>query len=193
MQVVKCFELDKGFCLVIYVMWWIKVVIQEYILRFWLLVKMGIMVNQKCLFFNFWCFKGKIQVFDEGDLKLYQVKEIVMCFGVFEDEVILMNWCFGGDVSLNVFVCVEVDVGEWQDWFVDESDSQEMFLVNQEEFDMCCKMFSDVMGVLNDCECCIFEVWWFLEDLMIFEDLLGEFGVSCECVWQIEVWVFEKV
>jgi RNA polymerase sigma-32 factor len=40
-QAVKRFEPDKGFRLATHAMWWIKVAIQEYILRSWSLVKMG--------------------------------------------------------------------------------------------------------------------------------------------------------
>jgi RNA polymerase sigma-32 factor len=41
MQAVKRFEPEKGFRLATYAMWWIKALIQEYILRSWSLVKMG--------------------------------------------------------------------------------------------------------------------------------------------------------
>jgi DNA-directed RNA polymerase sigma subunit (sigma70/sigma32) len=42
MQAVKRFEPEKGFRLATYAMWWIKAAIQEYILRSWSLVKMGV-------------------------------------------------------------------------------------------------------------------------------------------------------
>ncbi|MET1412640.1 RNA polymerase sigma factor RpoH [Roseibium sp. HPY-6] len=193
MQAVKRFEPDKGFRLATYAMWWIKAAIQEYILRSWSLVKMGTTANQKRLFFNLRRLKGKIQALDEGDLKPDQVKEIATRLGVSEEEVISMNRRLGGDASLNAPVRAEADAGEWQDWLVDESDSQETLLANQEELDMRRKLLSDAMGVLNDRERRIFEARRLAEDPMTLEDLSGEFGVSRERVRQIEVRAFEKV
>jgi RNA polymerase sigma-32 factor len=193
MQAVKRFEPDKGFRLATYAMWWIKAAIQEYILRSWSLVKMGTTANQKRLFFNLRRLKGKIQALDEGDLKPHQVAEIATKLGVSEEEVISMNRRLGGDASLNAPVRAEADAGEWQDWLVDESDSQETLLANQEELDMRRKMLSDAMGVLNERERRIFEARRLAEDPMTLEDLSGEFGVSRERVRQIEVRAFEKV
>ena len=193
MQAVKRFEPDKGFRLATYAMWWIKAAIQEYILRSWSLVKMGTTANQKRLFFNLRRLKGKIQALEEGDLKPHQVQEIATRLGVSEEEVVSMNRRLGGDASLNAPIRAEADAGEWQDWLVDESDSQETLLANQEELDMRRKMLSDAMDVLNDRERRIFEARRLSEDPMTLEDLSGEFGVSRERVRQIEVRAFEKV
>jgi RNA polymerase sigma-32 factor len=193
MQAVKRFEPDKGFRLATYAMWWIKAAIQEYILRSWSLVKMGTTANQKRLFFNLRRLKGKIQALDEGDLKPHQVKEIATRLGVSEAEVISMNRRLGGDASLNAPVRAEADAGEWQDWLVDESESQETLLANQEELDQRRQMLSEAMDVLNDRERRIFQARRLSEDPMTLEDLSGEFGVSRERVRQIEVRAFEKV
>jgi RNA polymerase sigma-32 factor len=193
MQAVKRFEPDKGFRLATYAMWWIKAAIQEYILRSWSLVKMGTTANQKRLFFNLRRLKGKIQALDEGDLKPHQVKEIATRLGVSEEEVISMNRRLGGDASLNAPVRAEADAGEWQDWLVDESESQETLLANQEELDQRRQMLSEAMEVLNDRERRIFQARRLSEDPMTLEDLSGEFGVSRERVRQIEVRAFEKV
>jgi len=193
MQAVKRFEPDKGFRLATYAMWWIKAAIQEYILRSWSLVKMGTTANQKRLFFNLRRLKGKIQALDEGDLKPEQVSEIATRLGVSEEEVISMNRRLGGDASLNAPVRAEADAGEWQDWLVDESESQESMLAKQEELDIRRKMLSEAMDVLNERERRIFEARRLSEDPMTLEDLSGEFGVSRERVRQIEVRAFEKV
>ena len=193
MQAVKRFEPDKGFRLATYAMWWIKAAIQEYILRSWSLVKMGTTANQKRLFFNLRRLKGKIQALDEGDLKPDQVNQIATTLGVSEEEVISMSRRLGGDASLNAPVRAEADAGEWQDWLVDDSESQETMLANQEELDVRRKLLTDAMDILNDRERRIFEARRLSEDPITLEDLSGEFGVSRERVRQIEVRAFEKV
>src|SRR5574342_699592 len=133
MQAVKRFEPEKGFRLATYAMWWIKASIQEYILRSWSLVKMGTTANQKKLFFNLRKAKSKISALDEGDMRPDQVKLIAKRLGVTEQDVVDMNRRLGGDVSLNSPIREDGDSGEWQDWLVDETSSQEARLVESQE------------------------------------------------------------
>ncbi|NDW05895.1 RNA polymerase sigma factor RpoH [Jiella pacifica] len=194
MQAVKRFDAERGFRLATYAMWWIKASIQEYILRSWSLVKMGTTANQKRLFFNLRKMKSKIQALDEGDLKPDQVKQIATTLGVSDEEVISMNRRLSGDASLNAPIrATEGESGEWQDWLVDNSDSQEDVLVRQDEFDQRRGMLRSAMGVLNDRERRIFEARRLAEEPLTLEALSGEFDISRERVRQIEVRAFEKV
>jgi RNA polymerase sigma-32 factor len=194
MQAVKRFEPDKGFRLATYAMWWIKAAIQEYILRSWSLVKMGTTANQKKLFFNLRKAKSQIAALDEGDLRPDQVKQIATKLGVHEQEVIEMNRRLGGDSSLNSPIRADGEGdGEWQDWLVDDSDSQENRLVEEEETKNRRDALKDALGVLNDRERRIFEARRLAEDPVTLEELSEEFGVSRERVRQIEVRAFEKV
>jgi RNA polymerase sigma-32 factor len=194
MQAVKRFEPDKGFRLATYAMWWIKAAIQEYILRSWSLVKMGTTANQKKLFFNLRKAKSQIAALDEGDLRPDQVKQIATKLGVHEQEVIEMNRRLGGDASLNSPIRADGDGdGEWQDWLVDDSDTQENRLVEEEETKNRRDALKDALGVLNERERRIFEARRLAEDPVTLEELSEEFGVSRERVRQIEVRAFEKV
>jgi len=193
MQAVKRFEPEKGFRLATYAMWWIKASIQEYILRSWSLVKMGTTANQKKLFFNLRKAKSKISALEEGDLRPDQVKLIAKRLGVPEQDVIDMNRRLGGDVSLNAPIREEGDSGEWQDWLVDDSASQESRLVESEEADNRRKALTEALSVLNERERRIFEARRLADDPVTLEDLAAEFGVSRERVRQIEVRAFEKV
>jgi RNA polymerase sigma-32 factor len=193
MQAVKRFEPEKGFRLATYAMWWIKAAIQEYILRSWSLVKMGTTANQKKLFFNLRKAKSKISALEEGDLRPDQVKLIAKRLGVTEQDVIDMNRRLGGDVSLNAPIREEGDTGEWQDWLVDDSVSQETRMVANEEADNRRQALGEALSVLNDRERRIFEARRLAEDPITLEDLAEEFGVSRERVRQIEVRAFEKV
>jgi RNA polymerase sigma-32 factor len=193
MQAVKRFEPDKGFRLATYAMWWIKASIQEYILRSWSLVKMGTTANQKKLFFNLRKAKSKISALEEGDMRPDQVKLIAKRLGVTEQDVIDMNRRLGGDASLNAPIREDGDSGEWQDWLMDDSASQESVLAENEELDNRRAALGQALTVLNDRERRIFEARRLADDPITLEDLASEFGVSRERVRQIEVRAFEKV
>jgi RNA polymerase sigma-32 factor len=192
MQAVKRFEPDKGFRLATYAMWWIKAAIQECILRSWSLVKMGTTANQKKLFFNLRKAKGRISALEEGDLRPDQVKQIATKLGVTEQDVVEMNRRLGGDVSLNTPLREEGE-GEWQDWLVDDSASQESILVAEQEGQNRLAALRDALSVLNPRERRIFEARRLADDPITLEELSTEFGVSRERVRQIEVRAFEKI
>jgi RNA polymerase sigma-32 factor len=192
MQAVKRFEPEKGFKLATYAMWWIRASIQEYILRSWSLVKMGTTASQKKLFFNLRKAKSKISAFEEGDLKPEQVALIATRLGVPEQDVVDMNRRLSGDASLNAPLREEGE-GEWQDWLVDESSSQESILADREESDVRLGALKRALSVLNDRERRIFEARRLADEPVTLEDLSTEFGVSRERVRQIEVRAFEKV
>ena len=193
MQAVKRFEPDKGFRLATYAMWWIRAAIQEYILRSWSLVKMGTTANQKKLFFNLRKAKSHISALEEGDLRPDQVKSIATSLGVSEQDVVDMNRRMSGDASLNAPIRQEGEGGEWQDWLVDDSSSQESILVESEESDNRLGALRQALGSLNERERRIFEARRLLDDPVTLEELSAEFGISRERVRQIEVRAFEKV
>ncbi|HUH48926.1 MAG TPA: RNA polymerase sigma factor RpoH [Mycoplana sp.] len=194
MQAVKKFDPERGFRLATYAMWWIKASIQEYILRSWSLVKMGTTANQKRLFFNLRRMKSKIQAIDDGDLRPDQVAEIARKLQVSEAEVVSMNRRLSGDASLNAPIkASEGDSGQWQDWLVDDRESQEETLIEQDELETRRAMLARAMAVLNDRERRIFEARRLSEDPVTLEQLSSEFDISRERVRQIEVRAFEKV
>ncbi|MBY0558828.1 RNA polymerase sigma factor RpoH [Hyphomicrobium sp.] len=193
MQAVKRFDPDKGFRLATYAMWWIRASIQEYILRSWSLVKMGTTAAQKKLFFNLRRAKSQLQALDDGDLKPEHVKTIATKLGVPEEDVVNMNRRLGGDASLNAPIRAESESGEWQDWLVDDTPTQEDRLVEDEELQRRKSYLSSAMAVLNDRERRVFEARRLTEDPATLEQLSEEFGVSRERIRQIEVRAFEKV
>ncbi|MEY3552032.1 MAG: polymerase sigma factor RpoH [Pseudomonadota bacterium] len=192
MQAVKRFEPEKGFRLATYAMWWIRASIQEYILRSWSLVKMGTTANQKKLFFNLRKAKSQISALEDGDLRPDQVATIAHRLGVTEQDVIDMNRRMSGDASLNAPLRAEGD-GEWQDWLVDDSSSQESILAEREESSNRLDALRAALGVLNERERRIFEARRLIDEPVTLEELSEEFNISRERVRQIEVRAFEKV
>jgi RNA polymerase sigma-32 factor len=193
MQAVKRFEPEKGFRLSTYAMWWIRASIQEYILYSWSLVKMGTTAAQKKLFFNLRRLKGQIKEIDDGDLAPESVKQIATTLAVSEDDVVQMNRRMsGGDQSLNAPMRQDGEA-EWQDWLVDDSDTQDIVVAEADELDHRRSMLEAAMATLTERERHIFTERRLRDDPGTLEDLSKDFGVSRERVRQIEVRAFEKV
>ena len=193
MQAVKRFDPDRGFRLATYAMWWIRAAIQEYILHSWSLVKMGTTAAQKKLFFNLRKLKGQMQAIDDGDLPPETVKAIADRLDVTEEDVISMNRRLsGGDHSLNVPLRADGD-SDWQDWLVDESQSQESSIADAEEHDHRMSLLHRAMDVLNERERHILTERRLKEEPSTLEELSHVYGISRERVRQIEVRAFEKL
>jgi RNA polymerase sigma-32 factor len=193
MQAVKRFDPDRGFRLATYAMWWIRAAIQEYILHSWSLVKMGTTAAQKKLFFNLRRLKGQMQAIDEGDLKPEQVAKIAHVLGVPEQDVVSMNRRLAApDNSLNAPVRADSE-GEWQDWLVDDSDSQEEELAEREELSGRQALLASALKTLNDRERHILIERRLKDNPTTLEDLSQQYNISRERVRQIEVRAFEKL
>ncbi|MET4699384.1 RNA polymerase sigma-32 factor [Constrictibacter sp. MBR-5] len=193
MQAVKRFEPERGFRLATYAMWWIRAAIQEYILHSWSLVKMGTTAAQKKLFFNLRKLKGQLKAVEEGDLTPENVRKISETLSVPEDDVVQMNRRMSSpDHSLNAPLRADSE-GEWQDWLVDESESQETRLGESQELSRRREMLKGAMEQLNERERFILNERRLKDSPSTLEDLSQHYGISRERVRQIEVRAFEKL
>ncbi len=193
MQAVKRFDPDRGFRLATYAMWWIRAAIQEYILHSWSLVKMGTTAAQKKLFFNLRRLKGQMQAIDEGDLKPEDVAKIAHALDVPEVDVVNMNRRLAApDHSLNAPVRADSE-GEWQDWLVDEGDSQETAMADREEMTGRRALLGTALTALNARERHIIVERRLKDDPTTLEELSQHYNISRERVRQIEVRAFEKL
>jgi RNA polymerase sigma-32 factor len=193
MQAVKRFDPDRGFRLATYAMWWIRAAIQEYILHSWSLVKMGTTAAQKKLFFNLRRLKGQMQAIEDGDLKPEQVAEIARMLDVPEQDVVSMNRRLSApDHSLNAPVRADSE-GEWQDWLVDEQESQEETIAEREEMSDRKALLANALKTLNERERHILIERRLKDEATTLEDLSQRYRISRERVRQIEVRAFEKL
>jgi len=193
MQAVKRFDPERGFRLATYAMWWIRAAIQEYILHSWSLVKMGTTAAQKKLFFNLRRLKSQMQAIEDGDLAPEAVRKIADHLQVTEQDVVDMNRRLDGpDHSLNAALRSESET-EWQDWLVDESQSQEQTIADDDELDHRRSLLARAMHVLNDRERHILTERRLKDEPQTLEELSQQYGISRERVRQIEVRAFEKL
>ncbi len=193
MQAVKRFDPDRGFRLATYAMWWIRAAIQEYILHSWSLVKMGTTAAQKKLFFNLRRLKGQMQAIEDGDLRPEHVAKIATTLGVPEQDVVSMNRRLAApDHSLNAPVRADSE-GEWQDWLVDEGESQETELAEREELSGRKALLGGALTPLNDRERHILIERRLKDNPTTLEELSQQYNISRERVRQIEVRAFEKL
>jgi RNA polymerase sigma-32 factor len=193
MQAVKRFDPDRGFRLATYAMWWIRAAIQEYILHSWSLVKIGTTAAQKKLFFNLRRVKGQIKAIEDGDLSPEQVKTIAERLDVPTEDVVSMNRRLAApDNSLNAPLKAEGE-GEWQDWLVDDTPSQETRLAEDEELSKRQRLLNQALTGLNERERHILTERRLKDEPATLEDLSKEYDISRERVRQIEVRAFEKL
>ena len=193
MQAVKRFDPDRGFRLATYAMWWIRAAIQEYILHSWSLVKMGTTAAQKKLFFNLRKLKGQLQAVEDGDLSPENLKKIATELDVPEADVISMNRRLASpDHSLNAPLRSDSE-GEWQDWLVDESESQETKLADRQELGLRRDLLEKALTHLNERERHILGERRLKDNPTTLEDLSQHYGISRERVRQIEVRAFDKL
>ena len=154
---------------------------------------MGTTAAQKRLFFNLRKLKNQIKAVEEGDLTPEHVTKIATELNVAEDDVIQMNRRLAApDHSLNAPLRIDGD-GEWQDWLVDETTSQEITLAEAQELSRRKKLLEQSLKVLNPRERRILMERRLKEEPTTLEDLSKEYNISRERVRQIEVRAFEKL
>jgi RNA polymerase sigma-32 factor len=193
MQAIHRFEPERGFRLSTYALWWIRATIQEYILRSWSLVKLGTTTAQKKLFFNLRRLKSQLQAIEEDNLSPEQVSFIAAELKVNERDVISMNQrLFGRDQSLNVTVSAD-DNTEWQEWLVDDEETQEDRLADADQFQWRSALMTECLKELDKRERHILVNRRLRENPPTLDKLSQHHGISRERVRQIEVIAFEKL
>ncbi|HYZ62595.1 MAG TPA: RNA polymerase sigma factor RpoH [Acetobacteraceae bacterium] len=193
MQAVRRFDPDRGVRLATYAVWWIRAAIQEYVLHSWSLVKIGTTAAQKKLFFNLRRLKAQIQGMQEGEMSTAQVTSIADALRVPAQDVISMNRRLEGpDHSLNVPVHADGQ-GEWQDWLVDDRDTQDIVLAEREETTRRKALVAKAWTTLNDRERRILIARRLNDNPETLGTLAEQHGISRERVRQIEVRAIEKL
>jgi RNA polymerase sigma-32 factor len=193
MQALKRFEPDRGLRLATYAMVWIRAAIQEYILHSSSIVKMGTTAAQKKLFFNLRKLKRQLRLFDDGDLLPEHVRKIADELDVPVADVVSMNRrLFSTDRSLNAPLWEDGN-GEWQDSLVDEGDSHETRIGDQQEFRLRRDLLQQAMAQFNGREKDILVERRLRVNPPTLAELSQKHGITSERVRQIEARAFKKL
>ena len=194
MKAVKEFDLSKGCKLATYAMWWIRVSIQDYILRSWSLVKIGTTVNQKKLFFNLSKIKNKILEIDQKELTNDNVKYIANELSVPEDDVINMNnRLFKRDVSLNRASSTDDEKRELIEFLPSKYSTPENILVSRDTSKKNKELMKEALDILDDRERDIIYNRKLKGNPLTLKELSEKYNISGERIRQIEDGALKKM
>ena len=119
--------------------------------------------------------------------------KIAHALAVPEQDVINMNRRLAApDNSLNAPVRADSE-GEWQDWLVDDSESQEETIAEHQELTGRKALLANALKTLNERERHILIERRLKDNPTTLEDLSQQYAISRERVRQIEVRAFEKL
>lgn len=193
MKAVQKFEVEKGFRLATYAMWWIKASINEYVLNSWSLVKIGTVSTQKRIFYNLRKLKAQLGAYEEGALNDEHAEQIATMLDVRKDDVHAMNNRLSGrDRSLNAPIGEDGDA-ERVDLLMDDGPNQEETLETRQEVRRSRDLVREALKVLNERETYIITQRRLIDDPVTLESLGEHYGLSRERVRQIEARAMQKL
>ena len=191
---IERFDTSKGFRLYTYSHWWIKAMIQDYIIKNWSIVKMGSTNAQKTLFFSFNKIKKLINLDTLKNMDRKDVEEISKIIKMKPVNIENLHHRLKmGDQSLNEVAKISDTSVELIDFLKDDRDSQHTILEKNDDIKLKQKWILEAMDSLNEREKFIINSRKLNEKTKTLGELGKILKISQERVRQIEAISLQKL
>ncbi len=193
MHAVKKFNPYKGYRLISYAVWWIRVRIQNHIMKFWSNVKIGTTQSQRKLFQSIEKAKRKLgitSVHMEDD----DISRLAEHFGVNEEEISEMQARVSGrDLSLSETPGGDDSSATYGEMLPDTSDNQEQVLSELGFNSLARENLREALQMLSERQRKVINERYFAEPPRKLHEIARDLGVSQERVRQIQEESIEKL
>jgi len=187
------FDVSRGFRLSTYSRWWIKAVIQNYILKNWSVVKTGSTASQKTLFFGFNKLKKQINFNSLNFMGEEELKKISNILGMKSFEIQNMESRLTmGDQSLNQKISKD-DQSDLMSLLEDDSLTPDVITEKNNDNKLKKKWLDEAINKLNDREKIIIFSRKKNDNAETLHEIGKKLNISKERVRQIEVGALKKL